>query len=118
MKMSTAKQQQLRKRLVEMSQRLSGDIEELMRENTDPPARRARGPEDGADGSMEQYERDMSLIINEQQLREQIAAALQRIDEGTYGTCEKCGQPIAEERLEALPFAMQCIVCASQQSSL
>jgi len=37
--------------------------------------------------------------------------ALQRIDEGNYGECERCGEAIAEKRLEALPFARHCIDC-------
>lgn len=39
-------------------------------------------------------------------------AALLRIDEGTYGTCGRCGQSIGEERLRALPGAAHCIDCA------
>ena len=38
-----------------------------------------------------------------------IDAALERMEEGTYGICEKCGKPIGEERLEALPWATLCI---------
>lgn len=44
----------------------------------------------------------------------QIRSALARIDEGTYGTCATCGDPIDEKRLEALPYATQCITCASE----
>jgi RNA polymerase-binding protein DksA len=42
----------------------------------------------------------------------EIDAALARLDAGTYGTCERCGQPIAEGRLEARPVARTCIRCA------
>jgi len=38
-----------------------------------------------------------------------IDAALERIEAGTYGTCERCGKPIGEERLEAIPYATLCI---------
>ena len=47
--------------------------------------------------------------------RERIAEvddALRRVDEKTYGICERCGQPIAAERLAARPFARWCIKCA------
>ena len=47
--------------------------------------------------------------------RERIAEvddALRRVDMATYGICERCGQPIAEERLAARPFARCCIACA------
>ena len=40
-----------------------------------------------------------------------VVSALQKIDEGSFGTCERCGEPIAEKRLEALPFARYCIDC-------
>jgi len=37
--------------------------------------------------------------------------ALQKISEGGFGDCERCGEPISEKRLEALPFARYCIEC-------
>ena len=43
----------------------------------------------------------------------QIRAALARLDAGTYGQCAGCGEPIDVRRLEALPYAIQCIDCAS-----
>jgi RNA polymerase-binding transcription factor DksA len=43
-----------------------------------------------------------------------IQAALKRLQDGTYGDCQTCGGPIAPARLEALPYAVQCIACASQ----
>jgi len=49
--------------------------------------------------------------------REQLAAidaALQRLETGRYGICERCGQPIAEERLAARPTAVTCIRCAAK----
>ena len=42
----------------------------------------------------------------------QIKAALQRIEEGTYGECATCGKEIAEARLRAVPHTPQCINCA------
>ena len=42
--------------------------------------------------------------------------ALQRLDQGSYGICSKCGQPIADARLEALPYADLCIDCAEAAS--
>ncbi len=43
----------------------------------------------------------------------QADAALQRMDQGTYGTCDGCGQPIPRERLEARPLSVRCVACAS-----
>ena len=52
---------------------------------------------------------DYSLEENESAVLAAIDAALARIDDGTYGRCERCGQEIEEERLEALPYATLCI---------
>lgn len=49
------------------------------------------------------------------QLMQQLAlvdAAIERIEEGTYGLCTSCGKPIPEERLEVLPWAATCVPCA------
>jgi DnaK suppressor protein len=40
--------------------------------------------------------------------------ALGKMDAGTYGSCERCGRPIAPERLDALPWAMLCIACKQE----
>ncbi len=60
-------------------------------------------------------ELDYSLEENEERLLEAIDASLARIDEGTYGICTACGQPIGEERLEALPWTTQCIDCKRKE---
>ena len=52
---------------------------------------------------------DYSLGDNAEQVLGAIDAALKRIDDGTYGTCAKCGREIAPERLEARPWASLCI---------
>jgi DnaK suppressor protein len=52
---------------------------------------------------------DYTLGENSEQVLAEINTALQRIDEGTYGTCAVCGKEIAPERLEAYPWASLCI---------
>ena len=66
-----------------------------------------------ADSATETLDREMeqSLEDNAEHLLGRIDAALARIDEGTYGRCERCGEAIGEERLEALPYATRCIEC-------
>jgi DnaK suppressor protein len=54
---------------------------------------------------------DYSLEENSEHVLRSIDGALQRIEDGTFGTCETCGEPISEERLEAIPYATQCIDC-------
>lgn len=54
-------------------------------------------------------ERDLSLAENLKDLIEQIERAVDRIDDGTYGICERCGRPIEKARIKALPYARLCI---------
>ena len=54
---------------------------------------------------------DTTLEENSEHVLHAIDAAIARIDEGTFGTCARCGKLIAEERLEAMPYATKCIEC-------
>jgi len=69
-----------------------------------------------ADMGSDQYEQDfsLSLMANEEEVLEQIEAALVRIEKGTYGVCEACGSKIPKMRLKALPFTAHCVKCAEQ----
>jgi DnaK suppressor protein len=46
---------------------------------------------------------------------QEIDAALEKLDRGTYGRCELCGNPVGDARLEAMPAARLCISCASKR---
>jgi len=65
---------------------------------------------DAATGTLDR-EIDYTLEENSAQVLQQIEEALARIDSGTFGTCTRCGREIAEERLEARPWAALCIDC-------
>ncbi|HZD18621.1 MAG TPA: TraR/DksA C4-type zinc finger protein [Actinomycetota bacterium] len=61
-------------------------------------------------------ERDLSIENNVRDLLGKIDRALARMDEGTYGTCSRCGRPIEKARLKALPYVDLCIKDAQAQS--
>jgi DnaK suppressor protein len=103
------------------------DIEGLLRTRLDEIEARiaelAKAPEPGAgigfgkrigDGTNEAISRrndigvGNSLVVTEEKLRR----ALAKLDEGTYGRCDRCGGPIAPARLEAVPESVLCIDCA------
>lgn len=54
-------------------------------------------------------ERDLSILEQVESELADVEHALQRLDEGTYWTCEACGRPIGEARLEAMPSARFCV---------
>lgn len=54
-------------------------------------------------------ERDLSISNNIKDLLEKIEAALERIGNGSFGLCERCGKPIERARVKALPYANLCI---------
>ena len=64
-----------------------------------------------ADAGSETFERekDMAILSNLEEQVAEIEKALARVDEGTYGTCEACGKPIGDERLEVVPTARYCV---------
>jgi RNA polymerase-binding protein DksA len=64
-----------------------------------------------ADMATATYDRELDEGLEEgaQNTLEEIDAALQRIEEGSYGVCEVCGEPIGAERLSAIPWARLCI---------
>jgi DnaK suppressor protein len=51
------------------------------------------------------------LSNGDRRILRDVVAALQKIDDGSFGNCERCGEAIADKRLEALPFARHCIDC-------
>ena len=74
------------------------------------------GVKDSVDMSLQDVNQEIALRLGERESRmvAEIDEALQRIDEGTYGVCERCGNPIPEARLEALPTARFDAACQSE----
>ncbi|MGL5827550.1 MAG: TraR/DksA family transcriptional regulator [Nocardioides sp.] len=73
--------------------------------------------QDQADMGATSFERDQELTVvnNEREMLAQIDRALQHIDEGTYGVCESCGQPIGKMRMMAFPRATLCLSCKQRE---
>jgi DnaK suppressor protein len=73
--------------------------------------------DDQADAGAKTFEREHELAMtqNARDLLAQNEAALARIDAGTYGVCESCGQPIGKARLQAFPRATLCVSCKQRE---
>lgn len=105
-----------KKRLFELRAEYAANLEAVRSRNRDheeyeETATLSDIPTAEADVGTETFEREMALSFTEdfQGMIDQIDRALQKIEEGTYGICDRCGERIPEERLEAAPQAILCI---------
>jgi RNA polymerase-binding protein DksA len=60
-------------------------------------------------------EHELALAANAREMLEQTERALDRLDAGTYGLCENCGNPIGKARMQAFPRATLCVECKQKQ---
>jgi DnaK suppressor protein len=109
----------LRSRLEGMQKRLNEELEQL-KATVRPADERREGSPFGKreEEATESFELEKRLTL-EKRIREQLAEvehALQKFEDGTYGKCDNCGQPIPPDRLEALPQASLCLNCKALQT--
>lgn len=117
---TTIDTEHFRKRLLDERKRVKEAIDYLHEEspgNVQDETQDSTADNHPADMATVTFDRELdhSLEENEERLLEAIDTALARIDNGTYGICSTCGQPIGEERLEALPWTTQCIDCKRKE---
>jgi len=115
----TVNLEKLRSRLKSEKKRLLGELEEI-KVSTQPAELRREGSPFGKreEEATESFELEKRLAL-EKQIKEHLAEvehALRKFEEGTYGLCDVCHQPIDPARLEALPEANLCLNCKSKQS--
>ena len=97
-----------------MRERVLRAAQDIVEDDTeDGELSSAAGDQHIADHASEMLDRevDESLGENAEVIVREIDDALSRIDAGTYGTCVRCGQPIPDERLAAVPYAVLCVSC-------
>jgi RNA polymerase-binding transcription factor len=101
-----------RARHVEQAQELRAEADQLAAERE--PGDIQFDEESGEGGTTNiDRERDLALSMQAQTEVEEIDHALARIEAGTYGICERCGENIPKARLKAIPHARLCIACKS-----
>lgn len=111
-----------KKEVNELRKKLEEERDELSRQLSEFDESTFAGSQSEVSGEMsfdEEYadagsdtferERDLSLSNNIKDLLDKIEHALKRMDDGSYGLCERCGKPIEKARIKALPYASLCI---------
>jgi len=108
-------QQEARRRLEELQSDLDRTLATLEAEDAGATTELSHVDNHPADtsGELQEGDRQVAVMENAASQREQVLAALARLDDGTYGRCVDCGQELDEARLDARPEAARCL--ADQQ---
>lgn len=110
-----------KERLLGLRARLRGDVtsmaEAALRKSGNNGSEASSMPIHMAELGSDNYEQEftLSLMATEEDTLELIEAALQRIEDNTYGACLSCEGPIPKTRLNAIPHAPFCVKCASMR---
>ena len=106
-----------REKLLALRASLLGDMTHMEDDSLKDHAKTISIPTDreelGSDNS--DQELTLTLLGSDEEILDQIDGALKRIEEGSYGRCEECGEQIPKARMEAIPYAAECERCASQR---
>ncbi len=113
------KYENLRTHLENEKKRLLEEIEQQEASARSTDVRREGSPfgkrEEEATESLE-LEKRLAVSKQSKDRLDEIEHALQKFEEGTYGLCDSCGNPIAPDRLEALPHASLCVDCKAKNA--
>jgi RNA polymerase-binding transcription factor DksA len=118
--MTKAELKRFQQRLLTIGKRIQGDFsavadDALRRTGGEAAGNLSNAPYHLADLSNDTIEHEVAVGLLENQgfILEQIASALQRVDNGTYGRCQECNTDIPVERLDAIPYTPHCVRCAA-----
>lgn len=111
-KLSAQDLKKFKELLLRMKSELTGDITNLEHDALSADGDRipVDSPADvGSDSFAQEF--SLELLARDEEALGNVIDALERIEAGEFGTCESCGQPIKKTRLEAVPYARNCIDC-------
>jgi len=120
--MDTRELDRYRRQLQALTARVQPDVEAVTEHVMGGSGGQAGGqlsnaPMHMGDNGTDEFMHEMNAVLleNGQYLIDESSLALRRIEDGTFGRCEECKEPIAKERLDAIPYVRLCINCASAQ---
>ena len=122
--MNTRNLKYYRERLLALRRRLRDDVVQMARVALEETPAAVDGemsmaPTQMEDGGMDTFDQEFRsrLVRNEDGMLEQIGDALKRMKDGLYGECAECKRNIPQARLNAIPYTMHCVKCASRLES-
>ncbi len=120
-KKKSDRRERLREMLLQKRDEIGDRIAEELGEKMTQDIAATLGPAlDEGDLSNLDLERDLGyrLLTMHTETLKNVQHAIERLDEGTYGTCEECGAEMKEKRLQALPFARYCVDCQREKERI
>jgi DnaK suppressor protein len=119
--MTRTEMDKYRQQLLNLARRLRGNVSDAKHEALRETGGGASGnlsniPTHPADLASDNFEQEtaVSVLENQEQILDDTNAALQRLEQGTFGKCEECGIKISTERLQAVPYTPYCVECAQR----
>jgi DnaK suppressor protein len=119
--MKKAEMKVFREQLLALRARLRGDVTAMANSALKKTRSESNGdlssmPIHMADLGSDNFEQEftLSLMQTEEGVLDSIETALEKVEDGIYGLCEDCGNPISKARLTAIPYATMCIKCAQK----
>jgi len=110
------------KLLMNLKKKIVGDLQSIEKENLNTSQKDSTGDLSGysfhmADAASDSFDRELNigLAANEQQLLNDVEVALKKIEEGTFGICEKYGVAIPKKRLLAAPYVRLCLQAQEEE---
>ena len=106
-----------RKKLLALREELLGDMTQMEDDTLTAHSRTTSIPTDMEELASDDTDQELtaSLLGCDKDTLDQIEAAIERIEDSSYGRCEQCGEQIPQTRLDAIPYAAECERCASQR---
>ncbi len=100
--------------LIKMKRGIFKEIDAGIKEGSSKDSTEYRG--DNCDIASSERDRELSYMLGDRERKKvrEIDNALLKIKEGTYGTCDECGEPISKKRLKIIPYSNLCINCQSR----
>ena len=107
-------------KLLALRAELLGDMTKMEDDSLKDHAKTISIPTDKEELGSDNAEQELTLTLlgSDEDILDQVEAAIHRIEDGGYGRCEKCGEQIPKSRLDAIPYAADCVRCASEQEEV
>ena len=104
-------------KLLTLRASLLGDMTHMEDDSLKDHAKTVSIPTDREELGSDNADQELTLTLlgSDEDILDQTEAAIQRIEDGSYGRCKECGEEIPKTRLDAIPYAAECVQCASQQ---